>query len=437
MMSSRSIMGLTLLLTASAAGVVQPDSCEGDCKGARAQVLLQTGSVGHRFSAHGSGDKLQGAQRLASMSLSEKGSRVEGLVNDTTTTAAQDGNGSRTIPAAAAARVWEVKLSSFAQDVARNVAQFSAVSPPTVALSVTNIRYKERWEEMALSVGSIANISLAIVALDQATQEYFEAKKIPCIYMNLMERKVTIHPWMGSKANAPRAPVNEAVMRAKYEVPYALLQAGLRVLFLEMDVNLKKDPLVFDGKLTGDFLVSQHIDIPEINIGFWIAKPTPSMIHVFGRLVNWVNLPSRYDFMRQECNGVGCTSCTGCGWGCLVDQRVFDFAVKGSQSCSVMSCGFPQRDQQLVYDVGSTALRWSFIPVARFQHWGALHPGPDVVGVHIWSGAGPPAKQMQLAYALGYWFPGSPPPPGDPKIAPATTTTITTNNNITGGQIFP
>eukprot|EP00442_Polarella_glacialis_P043040 CAMPEP_0115141886 /NCGR_PEP_ID=MMETSP0227-20121206/59827_1 /TAXON_ID=89957 /ORGANISM="Polarella glacialis, Strain CCMP 1383" /LENGTH=46 /DNA_ID= /DNA_START= /DNA_END= /DNA_ORIENTATION= len=46
------------------------------------------------------------------MSLSEKGSRVEGLVNDTTTTAAQDGNGSRTIPAAAAARVWEVKLSS-------------------------------------------------------------------------------------------------------------------------------------------------------------------------------------------------------------------------------------------------------------------------------------------------------------------------------------
>ncbi|CAE8660650.1 unnamed protein product [Polarella glacialis] len=38
MMSSRSIMGLTgltLLFTASAAGVVQPDSCEGDCKGAR------------------------------------------------------------------------------------------------------------------------------------------------------------------------------------------------------------------------------------------------------------------------------------------------------------------------------------------------------------------------------------------------------------------
>ncbi|CAE8597626.1 unnamed protein product [Polarella glacialis] len=79
MMSSRSIMGLmgfTLLLTASAAGVVQPHSREGDCEGARAQVLLQTGSVGHRFSAHGSGDKLQGAQRLASMSLSEESSLV-------------------------------------------------------------------------------------------------------------------------------------------------------------------------------------------------------------------------------------------------------------------------------------------------------------------------------------------------------------------------
>ncbi|CAE8737399.1 unnamed protein product, partial [Polarella glacialis] len=65
-------MGLTLLLTASAAGVVQPDSCEGDCKGARAQVLLQTGSVGYRFSAQGFGDKFQGAQRLASMSLYEE-----------------------------------------------------------------------------------------------------------------------------------------------------------------------------------------------------------------------------------------------------------------------------------------------------------------------------------------------------------------------------
>ncbi|CAE8619828.1 unnamed protein product [Polarella glacialis] len=88
MMSSRSMMGLTgltLLLTSSAAGVVQPDSCEGDCKGARAQVLLQTGSVGHRFSAHGSGDKFQGAQRLASKSLSEESSLMEGLVNEVLT----------------------------------------------------------------------------------------------------------------------------------------------------------------------------------------------------------------------------------------------------------------------------------------------------------------------------------------------------------------
>ncbi|CAE8714643.1 unnamed protein product [Polarella glacialis] len=85
MVSSRSMMGLTLLLTTSAAGVVQPDSCEGDCKGARAQVLLQTGSVGHRFSAHGSGDKLQGAQRLASMSLSEGSSLVEGFVKEVLT----------------------------------------------------------------------------------------------------------------------------------------------------------------------------------------------------------------------------------------------------------------------------------------------------------------------------------------------------------------
>ncbi|CAE8666143.1 unnamed protein product, partial [Polarella glacialis] len=83
-MSSRSIRGLmafALLLTALAAGVVQPYSCKGDCKGARAQVLLQTGSVGHRFSAHGSGDKLQ----LASMSLSEESSLVEGFVNEVLT----------------------------------------------------------------------------------------------------------------------------------------------------------------------------------------------------------------------------------------------------------------------------------------------------------------------------------------------------------------
>ncbi|CAE8622058.1 unnamed protein product [Polarella glacialis] len=49
---SCSIMCLMLLLATSAAGAVQPDRCEGDCKGARTQVLLQTGSVGsQRFAA--------------------------------------------------------------------------------------------------------------------------------------------------------------------------------------------------------------------------------------------------------------------------------------------------------------------------------------------------------------------------------------------------
>ncbi|CAE8602210.1 unnamed protein product [Polarella glacialis] len=74
-------MGLTLLLAASAAGAVQPGSCEGDCKAPRAQALLQTGSVGgHRFSAHASGEELKDVQRVASMSLSEQSALVEELV---------------------------------------------------------------------------------------------------------------------------------------------------------------------------------------------------------------------------------------------------------------------------------------------------------------------------------------------------------------------
>ncbi|CAE8636532.1 unnamed protein product [Polarella glacialis] len=87
MMSPGSIMCLMLLLATSAAGAVQPDSCEGDCKGARAQVLLQTGSVGReRFSARGSGEELKDVQRVASMSLSEQSSLVEALVTEVLTT---------------------------------------------------------------------------------------------------------------------------------------------------------------------------------------------------------------------------------------------------------------------------------------------------------------------------------------------------------------
>ncbi|CAE8610942.1 unnamed protein product [Polarella glacialis] len=83
MMSSRSIKGLTLLLAVSAAGAVQPDSCEGGCKGARAQVLLQTGSVGrYRFSARGSGEEFKDVQRVASMSLTDQSALVEDLVTD-------------------------------------------------------------------------------------------------------------------------------------------------------------------------------------------------------------------------------------------------------------------------------------------------------------------------------------------------------------------
>ncbi|CAE8736139.1 unnamed protein product, partial [Polarella glacialis] len=83
MMYPRSIMSLMLLLATSAAGAVQPDRCEGDCKGARAQVLLQTGVVGrHTFSARGSGEEFKDVQRVASMSLSDQSALVEDLVTE-------------------------------------------------------------------------------------------------------------------------------------------------------------------------------------------------------------------------------------------------------------------------------------------------------------------------------------------------------------------
>ncbi|CAE8603499.1 unnamed protein product [Polarella glacialis] len=76
-------MSLMLLLATSAAGAVQPDRCEGDCKGARAQVLLQTGVVGrHTFSAQGSGEEFKDVQGVASMSLSDQSALVEDLVTE-------------------------------------------------------------------------------------------------------------------------------------------------------------------------------------------------------------------------------------------------------------------------------------------------------------------------------------------------------------------
>ena len=132
-----------------------------------------------------------------------------------------------------------------------------------------------------------------------------------------------------------------------------------------------------------EFTVSQQNYDREINIGFFYCRPTPHIIDTI-ELLSWF----------IETRGIITT-------GFTFDQKMFDLAVRG-----------PMKDQQLTFGYGATLineterksiqlpfqgyLNWTHIPYNVLQHWKITNL-PNATGVHIWSGMGPPHKQIEWA----------------------------------------
>lgn len=285
-------------------------------------------------------------------------------------------------------RALEVALREWSDEV-RHAAD--TASADSVVVTMTNQKYRDRFDEVLNSFGKMAGAPLAVVALDEETERFFRGRGVPCFWLNPQKFGLSHWHW-------PGYPLKESVMRGKFEVTTYLLEAGLQVVFTEMDIYWKRNPLTLLNVFAVDFLVAQHNYDPngEINIGFYIAKPTPTVKRTFNKVRDWIAQQDRYD----EFEWCGC-----------MDQKILDFAVRGSGQCHLVSrCHFPRGEQAKLFDTASSNLNWAYIPYSLLPHWPLpkdVEHDDRVVAVHVWSGAGPPSFQMHWAQQHGFWDSGS------------------------------
>jgi len=152
--------------------------------------------------------------------------------------------------------------------------------------------------------------------------------------------------------------IGELVMRGKFITTEVALRAGLRVVFSEMDVFWRANLVVLDGHIDADFIVSEHpggfSEQSEINIGVYIARPTPAVQHVFRLVTLWIQQANRFDSFHP--------------CGCF-DQKLLDFAVRGTNKF-IRTCAPPRSVLMQLYDSMSKTLRYSSIPWHVVPHFG-------------------------------------------------------------------
>jgi hypothetical protein len=117
--------------------------------------------------------------------------------------------------------------------------------PSSVFLTICDRRFVTRFNELLQSSSKqFPYVLVAVVALDQATFDWFTYRGVPCILLK-----------DGS--------IEERVIQAKFNATFALLQKGWSVYFSEMDVFWRSSPALDHSK---EFLVSHHKFHPEINV---------------------------------------------------------------------------------------------------------------------------------------------------------------------------
>jgi len=266
----------------------------------------------------------------------------------------------------------EADLSLYEKWVEDIAAKMEDSSTKDVYYSMSNFKYSGRFEELlSHSLSCFPKAVLAIVALDTETFDWFTARDVPTLLML-------------------DGTIKERVMSGKFKGSLALLKKDWTVYFSEMDIYWRSTPAL---NSTLDFIVSEHKYTPngEINIGFFVARPTSEIIALFSRLSQWVDLPFTLPFANNStCHAF--------------DQKVMDLAVRGKvQSNTFISgtdpnCILPKDaiDQLLP----PSPLNWDYLSAKVLEHWDITHLDSDeLAGVHIWGGMGAAPKQIAWAMA--------------------------------------
>jgi hypothetical protein len=247
-------------------------------------------------------------------------------------------------------------------------------SSRNVYFSMSDTKYSGRFDEIlnqSIPLGFPTAIP-AMIAFDEATKEYFEIKHdVPTYLMD-----------------DASIPIGKRVMRAKFHGTLALLIAGFNVYFGEMDIYWRSPPdASFFNSDDVEFVVSQHKHGPEINIGFYFARPTPHMIETMERLVSFLEMPGRTTTNRKI----------------TFDQKLFDLAVRGPSPTQQLTGGKHSNilnitEKEFLKPPHQPYLNWTYLPYQVLEHWPIHGMNAEyLAGVHVWSGMGPPEKQIDWA----------------------------------------
>jgi len=257
----------------------------------------------------------------------------------------------------------------------------------TTIVTLSNDRYRGRFSELLKCTRShFGNETwVGMFALDDGTLQYF--------------RRAARSGYPTAAELVPSGlNIRTRVLAAKLALVQAAVDFGKLTIFLEMDLYFRRDffrlpPTWFRNH---DVVFSAHVHGPEINYGFFVAWPTAGSRAFFAAAASvYVEIDSeeKLDTLSRTCGAF--------------DQKAIDVVLRGCDGVNVAlcleECKFLLRSDLRFQKPAVPDLSWALIPDYAVPHWpvfGDRWP-PELYkyasGVHVWSGSGPPDKQIAWA----------------------------------------
>jgi len=284
---------------------------------------------------------------------------------------------------------------------------------PAAVYGFSDYAYQNAFDNWINAARNVAFSVPAFMGLDDRTAAHFVRARVPVV-IALDSRAESASQSSQTVAHQTQAPGD---LHLKTLGTLVLLNAGLRVIFTEMDIFWLADPLLIEDPRVDLQVSQQGYSDGGINLGFWIAQPTPGAKELFERISNFATSPAYFP--------------------CL-DQFFYDYAVRGTDIlhlCHRHTAGASRKAnvtvaKQMLRGKGADGgPRWKHIPIQLLPHpfkWSGGRPNQppyetvalgNAIAVHLWrtvSGLSP-AMRIWCAKAYGWW---TLPQDEAPRVAP-------------------
>ena len=284
---------------------------------------------------------------------------------------------------------------------------------PAAVIGFSDYVYRDAFDNWINAARNVAFSVPAFIALDIRTADHFARASVP-VLIGLDSRAQSGRDSAGLVAHQTMAPGD---VYLKTFFTSVLLEAGLRVIFSEMDIFWLADPLLIEDPTVDVQVEQQGYSDGGINMGFWIAQPTRGARQLFKRIHIFATSPAYFP--------------------CL-DQFFYDYAVRGAEILHLCHrhTNAAQRKganmtlaKLMLRGEGGAGPNWKHIPIELLPHpfkWSGSRPNQppyetvalgSAVAVHLWrtvSGLSP-AMRIWCAKAYGWW---TLPQSEAPRIAP-------------------